>query len=251
MASRVKSLCRVVLWATAMTGPSLAGASPDPMEQDVSQHESWIRGCTDSGIAVVQRELLVLYAIEVGGDTDEVVQCLLSGRNPALSDEVGGGEVSVAHPSPFDVVLFDGGSGSKLVEALIQTDARVVVVSGPASAGGIEKMAFVSGFTYVVQTSHHTHARSYLVFADSAELGYLTNGVVEILDREAPTFRVHDRKSYFRELGAFWFDAVIDQDGNILDVVTPPGDCMNRQQLARESTLDLSRVLRSEVCINR
>ena len=234
-----------------MAGPSLAGASSDPMEQSVSQHENWIRGCTDSRIAVVQQELLVLYAVETGVDADDVVQCLLSGRDPTFHDGAGGGEGAGAHPSPFDVVLFDDGSGSSLVEALIQTDTRVVVVAAPASVGGIERMAFVSGFTYVVQTSHHTHARSYLVFADSAELGYLTNGVVEILDREAPTFRVHDRKSYFRELGAFWFDAVIDQDGNILDVVTPPGDCMSRQRLARQSDLDLSRVVRPEVCISR
>lgn len=237
--------------AMTMTGSYLAGASSDPMGQDVAQHESWIRGCTDSRITVVQQELLVLYAIETGGDADDVVQCLLSGRSPTFPDRAGGGEGAVSHPSPFDVVLFDDGSGSKLVEALIQTDARVVVVSGPASAGGIEKVAFVSGFTYVVQTSHHTHARSYLVFADSAESAYLTNGVVEILDREALTFRVRSRKSYFRESGAFWFDAVIDRDGNILDVVTSSSDCMSRQQLARESTLDLSRVLRPEVCINR
>lgn len=249
MASRFKSLCRVVLWAIAMTGPSLAGASSDPMEQNVARHENWIRGCTESRIAVVQRDLLVLYAVESGADADEVVQCLLSGRNPTFPN--GGGEGAEHHPSPFDVALFDDGSGSGIFEALIQTDTRVVVVSSPASVGGIEKIGFVSGFAYVAQTSHHTHVRSHLGFADSAELAYLTNGVVEILDREALTFRVHDRKSYFRELGAFWLDAVIDQHGNILDVVTSSGDCMSRRQLARESTLDLSRVLRAEVCINR
>ncbi len=88
--------------------------------------------------------------------------------------------------------------------------------------------------------------------ADSAELAYLTNGRVEILDREAPTFRVIKRKSYFKELGgAFWFDATIDRDGNILDVVTKSGDCMSREEFARQSSLDLARVARPEVCIYR
>ena len=249
---RIKSLCRgaVIVWAATMAGTSLAGTPPAPTDRNISQHENWIRGCTDSRITVVRQELVVLYAIDLGRDGDEVIQCLLPGRNPGPASQVSNSEAAFLFPSPVDFDRFEDGL-PKRTEAMIQTDTGALIISGPDSASGIEKIELVSGTTFVVQTSHVTHTRAYLVFSDRAELAYLTNGVVEILDREALTFRVHGRKSYFGESGAFWFDAVLDQDGNILDVVTPLGHCMSRQELARQSSLDLSRVDRSEVCIDR
>ena len=77
-------------------------------------------------------------------------------------------------------------------------------------------------------------------------MGYLGNGDFEVIDDEKVIFLVKERKSYLRKGGALWFDALIDRDGNILEIVTPEaGDntrCMSADELNKQSYVDLSRV---------
>ena len=81
-----------------MVGTSLAGTPLAPTDRSISQHENWIRGCTDSRITVVRQELMVLYAIDLGPDGDEVIQCLLPGRNPGPASQVSNSEAAFYSP---------------------------------------------------------------------------------------------------------------------------------------------------------
>ena len=146
-----------------------------------------------------------------------------------------------------------------MLEVLLRTDRKVLIVSGAGSDAGVSRIRHVSGDTFTVQTGYATHKRVYLVFADSSELAYLTNGDVEVVDGKNFVFRVKERKSYFENTGgAFWFDALIDRDGNILDIVTSRDkqgavyiECMSRDELIRRTSLDLSRVSSRETCVKR
>jgi hypothetical protein len=237
-----------------MAATSWADAS-EYVEQSIRQHKNWIQTCTDSSIAVSRTDL-ILYAIELGPDSDDVIRCLLSGRDASSGSQVSDSQAAVAYPSPFDGSMLGDGPQRQMFEVLIQTGTKVLIVSGVESDAGITGIRHVSGNDFIVQTGYATHDRVYLVFADSGKLAHLTNGDVEVVDGENFVFRVKGRKSCLKNSGgAFWFDALIDRHGNILDIVTPvEGNyviCMSRDQLVGESNLNLSRVVRREVCIQR
>jgi len=253
----MRSLWRsvVVLWAMTMAATSWAVASDDYVEQSIRQHKNWIQSCTDSSIAVSRTDL-ILYAIDLEPNGDDVIRCLLSDRDTNSDSQASDSEAAIVYPTPFDVIMSGDGPHPQMLEVLLRTSSKALIVSGIESDTGVTRVRHVSGNTFIVQTGYATHNRVNLVFADSGKVAYLTNGDVEILDGENLIFRVKDRKSYFKNTGgAFWFDALIDRDGNILDIVAPAGEnyvvCMSSEQLARESSLDLSRVVRREVCIRR
>ena len=106
----------------------------------------------------------------------------------------------------------------------------------------------------MIHTGYATHDRVYLVFGNRDEVEYLTNGDVKVVNAEKLIFHVDWSKSYFKPRGAFWFDALINRHGKILDIVTPIAvehlKCMSRDELKRISYLDLSRVSDHEVCVN-
>ena len=58
-------------------------------------------------------------------------------------------------------------------------------------------------------------------------------------------------KSYFVPAGAFWIDAVVDCDGNIVDILPQDSEyarCIDVEEFKRKSHLDLSRIQREKVC---
>ncbi|MGH6954397.1 MAG: hypothetical protein ACREGL_09460 [Alphaproteobacteria bacterium] len=236
------------LWAAAMAVASWQAASENYWDQSVQQHNGWIRSCSGSSISVRESEDedLILYSVELPSDGDGIVRCLLSGRDVIVDDRA-----AVTYHSPFDnVVNFEDGPERPMLEALLRTERNVLIVSGARSDYGVLSVRHVSGNTFIVQTGYATHNRNHLVFADTAESRYLVDGDrVEVADKDKLIFRVEDQKSYFKPAGAFWFDALIDSDGEILDIVTPGGDCMDLDELRRRSSLDLSRVARSNVCV--
>lgn len=163
------------------------------------------------------------------------------------------------YPSTFDAVTIGDGPQMQMLEFLLRTDAKALIVSAVESDMGITRVRHVSGNAFVVQTGYATHDRAYLIFGDSAEVTYLTNGDVDIEDEGEFIFLVKGRKSYFKNAGGtIWFDALIDRDGHILDIVTPRPiqgavgiECMSREELIRRSSLDLSRVSSHEICVER
>lgn len=245
----------VTLWAMTMAATSWAVASEDQMEQSIRQHKNWIRSCTDSPITV-SRPSLTLYAIELGPNGNDVIRCLLSGRDTSSGSQASDSRAAIMYPSPFDNSILGDGPQRQMLEVLLRTDTKALIVSGVESDAGVTRVRHVSGNVFIVQTGYATHDRVYLIFGDSGEVTYLTNGDVDVADGEKFIFLVKGRKSYLNNSGgAFWFDALIDRDGHILDIVTPvEGDyviCMSRDHLAGESNVDLSRVVRREVCIRR
>ena len=67
-------------------------------------------------------------------------------------------------------------------------------------------------------------------------------------------FRTIGAKSFWNPGGAFWYDAIIDRDGHILDIVTPAADhvtCTHRDDFASRAHLDLSRVTAAEICVEQ
>jgi hypothetical protein len=215
---------------------------------------NWIQSCTNSGISV-ERSGLIVYAIELELGDGDTIPCLLSGREANAGIPVSDGEAVVTYLSPIDVVILGDGPRRQMPEALIQSDNKALIVSAVESDRGITRIIHVSSDVFIVQSGYSTHDRAYLVLAHSGRSSYLTNGEVEVVDREKLLFRVKDYKSYFRSGGAYWFDAIIDHDGNILDIVTPAEDkfakCMSREELAGKASLDLSRMPTREVCIRR
>ena len=237
----------------AMAATSCAVTSEDYMDQSIQQHKSWIRNCSDSPIAV-NRAGLILYAIDLGPDGDDVIRCLLSDRDTNSDNQA-----VVMYPSPFDNITLGDGPQRQMLEVLLRTDRKVLIVSGVESDAGVTRVRHVSGNAFIVQTGYATHNRVYLMFGDSGEVTYLTNGDVDVADGRNFVFLVKGRKSYLNNSGgAFWFDAMVDRDGNILDIVTSREkqgavdiECMSREELIRRSSLDLSRVFSREVCVER
>ena len=245
----------ITLWVMTMTATSCAVTSEDYKDQSIQQHKSWIRNCTDSSISVNRADLFI-YTIELGSNGDNVIRCLLSGRDTSSGSQASDSQAAIMYPSPFDVIMLGDGRQRQMLEVLLRTDTKALIVSGVESDAGVTKVRHVSGNVFIVQTGYATHNRIYLIFGDSGEVTYLTNGDVDVADGEKFVFLVKGRKSYFNNSGgAFWFDAMVDRDGNILDIVKPAKGnyviCMSREELIRRSSLDLSRVSSREICVER
>ena len=142
----------------------------------------------------------------------------------------------------------------RVPEALIRTGERILIVSGARGDLGIECVKPVSEHSFVAQLGYLTHSTVFHVIPDNMESVYVTNGhVAEIQSGHNGCLRilVESHKQYFEDGGAFWLDAIVDCDGNILDILTRTSDCMSVKTLSEKSGLDLNRVERQEVCIQR
>ena len=221
------------------------------------QHRDWIESCTDLPVLVVNQEL-VLYSIDVEDGLESIAHCLLSKADRVerqSSSDVG---VVTMYLPPF--ANSNGpidGSPQIVPEALIRTEAGILIISGRHGDFGLEYVQRVSENSLVAQIGWGmTHTRVYHVIANKPESVYVTNGViVDIWDRKNGCFLivVEDHKRYFSGGGAFWLDGVVDCEGNIIDIHihTQASDCMRVEELSDKSGLDLSRVRRKEVCISR
>lgn len=134
---------------------------------------------------------------------------------------------------------------------VIRTAAKAIVVAETQSHWGILEVDHVSADLLLITTGHLTSRGVYKLDPQSGTVEYLTNGLVEVVVEDTPLFKVRGRKHYFNGGGAFWIDALIDAEGNILDVTTRGGLCMSVDELSGRSSLDLSRVVRPKVCVDR
>ena len=221
-------------------------------EQSISERKEWIRSCTDSPIDVTT-EGLAVYSINSGSETVSVVRCLLATAEEVSTVRVSDGWLAIPFHFPVDVRNPEESADfpTGLTGILIRTARRTMVVSGTLSAGGISKITDVSSDLVLITTHHATGLGVYKLDPNTGTVEGLTNGRVEVLDEDIPIFRVHGRKHYFNGGGAFWMSAVIDVEGNILDVMPDGGLCMSVDALSERSSLDLTRVVRPEVCVAR
>ena len=231
-----------------------SAAVPDYVQQDIVQHKDWIESCTDLPVLVVDQDL-ILYYIDVERGHEEIIQCLLSkvSRVMEACGADGGTNAMYLPPFPNSQSPRDG-SPVRVPEALIRTGERILIVSGARGDLGIECVQPVSENSFVVQLGYLTHSRVFYVDPDSMESVYVTNGhVAEIDSGHGGCLRilVKSHKRYFEDGGAFWLDAIVDCEGNILDVLTRTSDCMSVKTLSEKSGVDLSRVEKQEICVER
>ncbi|MEE9269661.1 MAG: hypothetical protein V3V49_05300 [Candidatus Krumholzibacteria bacterium] len=210
----------------------------------ISQHVSWIKNCSQNPVFIVD-EGLIVYVIDVGAESGDVIDCLDIQGNPDLGDGA-----FVIFPSPIDIVINpETYKESPMPEALIRSGNMLLVAAGTESDHGVMEVQRISGDTFIVKTSYWTHDRNYLVFGSTGSSRFLANGNIKTVNGKLIAYGM---KSYFKEGGAIWLDALIDLDGNVLDIVTPDKrnfvNCMSRDELSQKTFLDLSRVKRHRVC---
>ena len=209
-----------------------------------SQHVSWIKNCSLNPVFIVDEDLIV-YVTDVGAESGDVIDCLNIQGIPDLGD----GKFLI-FPSPIDIIIgIETGKERPMPEALVRSGNKLLVVAGTKSDHGVTGVQRISGDTFLVKTSYWTHSRNYLVFGSTGSSRYLENGNIKTVNGKLIAYGM---KSYFKEGGAIWLDALIDLDGNVLDIVTPDmGNsvhCMSRDELSQKLSLDLSRVKRHRVC---
>jgi len=219
--------------------------------EDNKENLRWIEGCSRSPVSTYRlKNDLVIFATNLGLD-NTLIQCLLPEVSKDLSNQK-----AFIFASPIAVLFSGEGKSYPRPDAFLQTGGKAIIVTSTGSDRGVTQIKHVSEDTFIIQTGYSTHRRAYLVFGNSNEVKYLTNGDVKVVDTELLIFRVDFRKSWFRGGGAFWFDALIDRNGEILDIVTPMPDggdsqveCMSSDELTQKSFLDLSRFSNRTVCV--
>lgn len=239
----------IVMLCVVVSGVTLSTYAYAQHDDSIRQHISWIQNCSPNPISMyVLKAGLIVYGTDLGAESSDVIRCLLIESGPDLDDQA-----VVIFPSPIDTVIdMESLNESPMPEALLRIGNKLLVVAGTESDKGVTEVQRVSGDTFVVTTKYMTHDRNFLLEGSGGKARYLINGHVTI---ERGKIIVSGMKSYFKGGGAFWVNALIDRDGNILDIVAPDkGDyavCMSRDELSRKTDLDLSRVRRHRVCIER
>ena len=230
---------------------STTALAQERWERSVSDHKDWIRSCTDSSIDLTTQGALVIYSINSGSETVSVIRCLLDTVEVVPKVRVSDSWLAIPFRSHDEPRPEDGADPTGFTEILIRTAEQAIVVSGIRSEWGISEITDVSGDLLLITTAHVAHRGVYKLDPSRGTVEYLTNGLVEVVDEDIPIFKVHGRKHYFNEGGAFWISAVIDGEGNILDVPDQGGLCLSVDELSERSSLDLTRVVRPEVCVSR
>ena len=219
----------------------------------------WIEGCTDAPFSTKDWGWL----IDTGSDSKHVFDCLL--RETDLGTAAGAsdppGRISLYKGVVYRPPFFNGRaidnrrSPTRYPEALIRTRSTVLMVSGHhefmGGDYGLTQLVHVSADLFLVGVGYATHDRIHKFFAESGTTQYLSNGKVEVSDAELPSFVVYGIKSYFVPMGAYWIDAVVDCDGNILAILPHNSEwsrCIDTAEFKRRSNLDLSRIQQESVC---
>lgn len=248
MSSAAPSVC-LVLATSFASATALAQESSAP---SVSGHEDWIRSCTDSAIDPRTTEGWIRYSIDSGSETVSVIRCLLAAVDEVPEMKASNGWLAIPFRSALDGRLAEQGTDPVgWTGILIRTAATAIVVAETQSDWGISEVNHVSGDLLLITTGYLTHHRVYKLDPNRGTVEFLTNGLVEVVDEDVPLFKVRGRKHYFNGGGAFWITALIDGEGNILDVTPDGGLCMSVGELSERSGLDLTRVVRPEVCVAR
>ncbi|MYD96573.1 MAG: hypothetical protein F4X98_04185 [Gammaproteobacteria bacterium] len=211
--------------------------------------DDWIRSCTDSSVDPRPTEGWIAYSINSGSETVSVLRCLLATVDDVPDVKASDGWLAVPFRSALDGRLAENPEGWTGI--VIGTATRAIVIAETQSDWGISEVDHVSGDLLLITTPHLTGIGVHQLDPNSGTVEYLTNGMVEVVDEDTPLFKVRGRKHYFKGGGAFWIDALIDSEGNILDVTTQGGLCMSVDELSERSGLDLTRVVRPEVCVER
>lgn len=225
-------LIRLVAAVMAITAAPVAAETQ--FEEAARPALSEIQRCSSDPVAVLAEpsNTILIYRVQPG-----VLDCL--GLEPGI------------YPSPYGDEAC-GENCRPMPWAAVKTNNSAAIVSAAGSDWGASAVTHVRPGIFIATVQMATHARNFLVRFDTDEVIYLTDGRLEVKDAERLTFAVKKRKSFFRPGGAFWYSALIDRDGHILDVLPENGTtCLSRDEMVRRTHLDLSRVKRATICFIR
>lgn len=232
--------------AFAVVGALVAAASV-PAKAD--EHLMLLNNCFDRPISSWGDKVKV-YSIQNAGDvSDGETRCLVP--ESVDFEPFQSGNHAIIYPSKFDHSLLGDGPPKPLKEAAIRAGGTFMVVTAPSSDIGVTRAHLRDSGQALIEVGQSKHTHTFLLKTESKEVEYLTDGRVELVE---DGFRVENRKSYFKDAGgAFWFDAILNSHGRIVDIVTPTTGnvCMNRSELARRSSLALDKVASKTVCVRR
>jgi uncharacterized protein len=180
-------------------------------------------------------------------------------ENTLVGLDSSGKDILLLYNSSFDGVF--GGDGPTLpaTEGLIKLgeSGSVVIFTAPSTDQGVIRVDQVSGEYFIVEVGMSTHVRAYLVSTTSLKAEYLSDGFIEIVDRDKLIFKAHGRKSYFKEVGgAFWYNAIIDRNGKIIDIDNEDLDsdyktCFSKSDFLKKADIGLPESARDTICVNR
>lgn len=199
---------------------------------------------------------LIAYLIK-GQSID--LECLLSPKsrtNPVTSLK-STASTKGSTPLLFES-LYDYGMGEglhPLKEGLIELDDKILIFTAPSSDLGVEEINNLSNEYIVVRVGTFTHDRNFLVSPNLMRITYLSDGRISVVDQENLIFKASDRKSYWKEGGAFWYDALIDKTGKLIDIVSAKdkgtSHCYSMREFLKKSNIELPNTVDHEICVRR
>ena len=213
-----------------------------------------MEGCSGGPVTLSEDVDLDIYTADVArGDPAALVSCLLSVSPDGSDPEVVVEDtdlLAVVLRTPFYTWLNpETWKESPAAAALIRNGDAVHVVQTSA-VSWLKGLVHVRDDMFVITSGYATHDRNYLFRGTKGEAPSIRNGSLQVENSIDLLFRLTGSKSFWIPHGAFWFDAIVDRHGKILDIMTRDARyCMSLASFADITRLDLSRVSSPEVCV--
>ena len=222
-------------------------------EESIKLHKDLIDKCVKNDFFVITRDIEVYVVKDLDSITVHAMNCLLPKEINVNS--INSSYYSEIYKSKLDQSDSGDGSPFAMKEAVILSDDSLIILTAVLSDIGIVDVQRVRNDMFLVNVGDATKRPAYILNLKPYMVQYLTSGYANVEDASQATFRVHNKKGYFKKSGgAFWFDAIINDGGDILDIVTKERDdekllCMTRHNLSERTSLDLTRVAAGQVCV--
>ena len=242
-------------------------------KESIEIHSSHFDRCNREQISFLEFKDLIFYSMKAP------LSCLLSPlpitepklksttdgkfdqditENELIRLDSSGKNVLLVYNSSFDGIKYDGPI-VPLKEGMIKLgeSGKIIIFTAPISDEGVIRIGQVSSEYFIVQVGTFTHDRTYLISTTSMKAEYLSDGFnIEVVDREKLVFKAHGRKSYFKGGGAFWYNAIIDRNGKIIDIVNEdldpnsPKNCYSKSDFLKKADIGLPESARDIICVN-
>ncbi|MDC0206420.1 hypothetical protein OAL04_04205 [Nitrospinae bacterium] len=197
------------------------------------------------------------------------VNCELS---PKLKVSQIANKTPVIFDSLYDSVEYETVQAIK--EAVLKVKDRILIFTAPESDSGVIEINLISNNLINARVATNTYSANYLVSTESMKINYLSMGDnLHVVDQDKLIFKVSGRKTYFKEYckewidqgdikypaapentecpqgqrkipgGPFWYDALIDKNGKLIDIVSVDkkriSKCYPKIELLNKSYIDL------------
>lgn len=105
---------------------------------------------------------------------------------------------------------------------------------------------FVSKDAINIQNLMSTHTRNYIFDKNKNKIANLPNGILEFNN---DYILVKSQKSYFKEMGAFWFDSKIKYSGEIIELISNGNTCKNGKSFNEKILNAMNKQQLKEFCV--